>query len=85
MASAKLDKIVLNSRNIERHILKGARTQADMLRRATAIAAAAGPGMEANSNVGPTRARASVVTTTAEAMRAEATSRRLTSSIDAGR
>jgi hypothetical protein len=59
--------------------------QAEMARRAQKIAAAAGPGMEATSMVGRTRARASVITATGEARRNEATSRSLTRAIDAGR
>jgi hypothetical protein len=77
--------IKLNSRNIERHILKGRATEADLLRRAQRIAEAAGPGMEVNTNIGPSRARASVVTATSAAMRAEASDRALTRAIDAGR
>lgn len=42
------------------------------------IASAAGEGMEVFSEIGPNRARASVVTTTFEAMHAEATGRLLT-------
>lgn len=57
----------------------------DLLRRARRIAAVAGPGMVASGQVGRTRARAGVVTATAEAMAAEARERRLTRALDAGR
>ena len=52
---------------------------------AEAIAAAAGPGHKVEVTVGPTRARAAVITDTIEAMHAEATERALTRAIDAGR
>lgn len=57
----------------------------DLERRARAIAANAGEGMEVDIEVGANRARASVRTTTIRAMRAEATQRALTRAIDAGR
>jgi tRNA A37 threonylcarbamoyltransferase TsaD len=65
-------------------ILKSPKVQADLLARAQRIAKAAGPGMEASSMVGRTRARASVITATYEAKHAEATTRRLSSSLRAG-
>ena len=68
-----------------RQVRTSAGVAADGYRRAQRIAAAAGPGMQASSTPGRNRARASVVTVTVEAMRAEARYRRLTSSIDAGR
>lgn len=73
------------TRSGPRQVRQSAGVQADLAARAQRIAAAAGPGMEASSQQGKTRARASVITATAGARRAEATSRRLTSSIDAGR
>lgn len=72
-------------------LLKGGEIQADLARRAAAIAAAAtgnaGPGavFGHDSSVGRNRARASVWTESFEAMHAEATTRALTRSIDAGR
>lgn len=68
-------------------LLKSPEVLADLERRANAIAAAAGgsPDYEVDSRLGAERARASVVTATAEAMRDEATSRTLTRAIDAGR
>lgn len=59
--------------------------RADLERRAKAIAAAAGPGNEVSSMIGATRARASVVTATTEARRAEATTRALTRALEAGK
>lgn len=77
-------RIVLNRRGIEA-LLTSPEVLADLKRRAEQIAASAGPGMEASAMVGKTRARASVITATAAARRAEATGRRLTRSVDAGR
>lgn len=57
----------------------------DLDRRAKRIAAAAGPGMESSSVIGRRRALAMVWTETPSAMRAEATSRKLTRAVDAGR
>lgn len=57
----------------------------DLERRAKNVAKSAGPGMEADSDVGPNRARASVRTATLEARRREANSRTLTRAVDAGR
>lgn len=80
-------KIELNSAGVQQ-LLKSGEIQADLARRAAAIATAAGAsggefGHEAN--VGANRARASVWTEDFEAMRAEATSRALTRAVDAGR
>jgi len=77
-------RIVLNSRGV-RQLLRSAEVEADLRRRAEQIATAAGPGMEASSMTGRNRARASVITTTPAARRAEATGRALTRSLDAGR
>jgi hypothetical protein len=68
-----------------RALLKSPEVQAMLKAKADRIAAAAGPGMEATSWAGRTRARASVITATAKARRAEATNRSLTRAIDAGR
>ena len=68
-----------------RRLLQSPEVRADLERRAHAIAAAAGPGMEVDSEVGPTRARASVRTATRDAVLAEAKDRALTRAIDAGR
>jgi hypothetical protein len=77
-------RVVLNRRNI-RALLKSEAVRADLERRAENIAAAAGPGHIVDSQIGRNRARAAVITSTAEAMRAEATDRNLTRAIDAGR
>jgi hypothetical protein len=77
-------KIEMNPEGV-RAVLQSDGVRADLHRRAAAIAAAAGEGMEADSRIGANRARASVYTATPEAMRAEAEDRALTSAIDAGR
>lgn len=66
-------------------LLKSAEVQADLRRRAQAIATRAGEGHRVDSDVGPRRARAAVITDTHRARRAEAKSRTLSSAIDAGR
>lgn len=68
-----------------RAILRSPTVAADLERRAEAIAAQAGPGMEPNVMIGSNRARASVRTETHEARMAEATDKALTRAIDAGR
>lgn len=83
MAAAPV-KVVLNREGV-RALLRSPEVQADLARRAAAIAEAAGPGHETDSDVGKTRARAWVWTATRAARRAEATSRTLTSAIDAGK
>lgn len=79
MAKVKLNRsgvaALLQSTEVETH-LRG---------KADAIAAAAGEGFEADSNVGRNRARASVRTTTWDAAYAEAKDKVLTSAIGAGR
>ena len=66
-------------------LLKSPEVQADLARRAGAIAAAAGEGHRVETEVGANRARAAVITDTHEARRREARDRNLTRSIDAGR
>lgn len=66
-------------------LLKSPEVQADLKARADRIAAAAGEGMVASVQVGKTRARASVITETVQAKRAEAKDRALTRALDAGR
>ncbi len=73
------------NRQALRALLRSREVQADLDRRARAIASAAGEGMVAVSSPGRNRARSVVVTSTIEAMRAEAVERRLTRAIDAGR
>lgn len=74
----------LNGKNL-RDLLKSEAMQANLKERAHRIAAAGGEGMEASVRVGRNRARASVITATPEARRAEAIDRKLTRAIDAGR
>ncbi len=82
--------IKINSKGVQ-EILKSARVQEDLKRRADAIAAQANSaagivdGFVSGSELGRSRARAYVVTATAEAMVAEATNRTLTRALDAGR
>jgi len=83
VASGKI-RIDINSEGIQA-LLKSAGVEADLRARAARIAAAAGPGMEAGSRIGKTRARASVVTASRKAMKAEAENRALTRALDAGR
>jgi hypothetical protein len=59
--------------------------RADLERRAARINRAAGGGMNVDSTIGKTRARATVAAVSREARRAEATGRALTRAIDAGR
>jgi hypothetical protein len=67
-------------------ILKSPEVQADLLRRGNAIAAAAGSGtFDVTASFTPTRARVSVGTADHEARHSEATTRSLTSALDAGR
>lgn len=77
-------RFVLNHKGVD-ELLKSPEMLSDLERRAEAIAAAAGEGMEVNVEVGQTRARASVFTATIDAMVAEAVHRDLTRAIDAGR
>lgn len=77
-------RVVLNHANIAK-LLKSPVVRADLEARAQRIAAAAGEGMEMESMIGRTRARASVRTATRAARVAEATNRALTNALDAGR
>ena len=81
MASIRID---MNSAGIQ-ELLKSSPVQALLKAKADRIAAVAGPGMLASSRVGKTRARASVITDSFAAKRAEAKDRRLTRAIDSGR
>ncbi len=74
----------LNSRGMV-DLLRSDGVHRDLRARAGRIAAVAGRGMAVDSEVSRTRARAWVWTDTFDAMTAEATDRRLTRSIDAGR
>ena len=77
-------RVVINSA-AARALLQSDEVAADLERRARNIAAAAGDGMEVSIEIGPERARAAVITGTAEAKLAEATDRTLSSALDAGR
>jgi tRNA A37 threonylcarbamoyltransferase TsaD len=66
-------------------LLKSEAVKRDLQARADRIAAAAGPGMDSTVVEGTNRARAFVTTGTFKARFAEATTRRLTRAIDAGR
>lgn len=77
-------RVEINSAGIGA-LLKSDEVQAFLMAKAQRIAAAAGEGMEASSRIGATRARASVITATRAARKAEAVDRALTAAIDAGR
>lgn len=81
MANAR---VRMNDAEIKK-LLKSPEVLADLERRARAVAAIAGDGMEVDSGVGPTRARASVRTASIRAMRREARDRILLRALDAGR
>lgn len=67
-------------------LLKSSEVRADLLRRASRIAAAAGAGSyDVTPSMTPTRARVSVGTGDYAARKAEATQRSLTRALDAGR
>lgn len=77
-------KIVVNHAAVG-ELLRSQEILDELERHARPIAEAAGAGFEVGTFVGRTRARATVITATAEAMIAEATDGRLTAAIDAGR
>lgn len=77
-------RVEINSAGIQA-LLKSGEVEALLLAKAQRIAAAAGAGVEAGSRIGKTRARASVITATRAARKAEAENRSLTKAIDAGR
>ena len=68
-------------------VRRSAGVQEDLMRRAQAISAAAGPAEDFLVIDAPskTRARVVVVTATLDGMKAEATDQRLTRALDAGR
>lgn len=69
-----------------RDLLRSDGVRADLIARARRVAAAAGPGMEVDTDdEGRNRARVTVWTATIEAMVAEARDRSLTRAIDAAR
>lgn len=77
-------RIALNP-NGPRKIRRSPGAQADLLRRAQAMAAAAGEGIEADSGMGKNRARAIVYTATTAGVVAESEAHVIEASIDAGR
>lgn len=77
-------RVELNHAGI-RQMLQSPEVEAELLRRAKLIAAAAGPGFEPDSEVGRSRARASVITATFEARLDEARNHTLERAMDAGR
>lgn len=77
-------RVVLNSSS-HRALLRSAAVQAELVRHAEPVAAAAGEGFEVDAGVGPNRARASVRSTTRAAREAEAIDKVLTRAIGAGR
>lgn len=80
-----IQKVEINDAAAEA-LLKSPEVRADLMRRANAIAAAAGEGhYDVTPSTTPTRARVSVGTGDATARKAEATRRALTSAIGAGR
>lgn len=81
---AVIIRIELDSPGIDR-FLKSDQVQADIARRAGAIARAAGPGMHARTYRGRDRVVGQVWTGTIAARLAEAQDRSLTRSLDAGR
>jgi hypothetical protein len=81
-----LERIEINAAGV-RALLQDPAVLADLKARAQRIAEKAGgePDFEVESQIGATRARASVRTATFEGRRAEAKDRTLTQAIDAGR
>jgi hypothetical protein len=77
-------RIVLNRAGV-RELLRSDEMEAELLRRANNIANAAGPGHRVESRKRTNRARAAVITDTADARLAQATSNTLGSALDAGR
>ena len=78
-------RLEINSEGIQA-VLKSPEVQELLRSKAERIAAAAGgDGFEVDARVGATRARASVVTASKAARKAEAEDRALTKAIDAGR
>lgn len=77
-------QVKLNRKGV-RDLLRSPEVRKDLERRARRIAAVAGDGMEAESDIGRNRARAAVFTASREARRAEASEMALTRALDAGR
>lgn len=77
----KIDRIKWRVKGFQ-ELRKSSAVQADLAARAERVAAASGEGFEARSGEGRTRARASVVTTTVQAMRRP---NRMVENLDRGR
>lgn len=77
-------RIEVNRKGVS-EILKDHRTEALCMEVAERVAATAGEGMEASSQIGARRARASVITATFEARLAEAQGRALSRAVESGR
>lgn len=77
-------RIELDSKGIEQ-LLRSSEVEADLRRRAAAIARAAGDGMHHGTVQGRDRVAGQVWTGTVQARRAEAKDRALTRALDAGR
>lgn len=80
----RITKIEINGSAVQA-LLRSEEVAADLEARGSRIAAAAGPGMEVSTVQGRDRVSVFVTTATTEARLAEAESRALTGSIDAGR
>lgn len=76
--------IKIDKKGVEQ-LLRSPEVEADIKARAQRIASAAGAGHSVTTFQGTDRVRAHVATDTPEAMEAEATERRLSNAIDAGR
>lgn len=77
-------KVKLNRRGMAA-LLKAPGVLDDLERRANRVATTAGEGHVVRAEIGRTRARAAVITSTYAAIRAEAADRNLTRAFDAGR
>lgn len=85
MVTMSLEKLEIHD-DVARALLNSPEVKADLLRRAHAIARAAGEGVyDVTEGRTPTRARVSVGTGDHTARNAEATNRSLTRALDAGR
>ena len=81
---SKVTRLVFKSKGF-RDILRSQAVVADLARRGRAIADAAGEGVGVHTSVGANRARVTVATETRDAAAAEATDKKLTRAIGAGR
>lgn len=78
------DRLVVSRKGI-RELARSPEMKADLVKRAEAIAAAAGDGVVVDTNEWARRTRASVRTLTYRASRREAKNRTLSRAVDAGR